>query len=274
MGNDFDEIEKIEGAVLKLRRQSDDMFGDLQKAKQEELSCQRCKERLLKEKELKAVSIQTRLAAVEDVIATLPTSSRKLFNQLYSQVDEIYQLELLLLELKQRLMVAKATREEERILNALRKGSCERKRRSTDSNDDHACILSEWFQQISCVKNGSDPDTNLTMTSKDGSCIEKDRVFYWAKYEMSPNSVGSRTLRFSTRHCGICLRLCIAAPIRLSEGSPGCSPDDFSVTSDLPLEGLQLGLQRSIQDGQMAHEFVIRTVWRLIEQQMVSLTFN
>ena len=44
------------------------------------------------------------------------------FNQLYPRVDEVYQLELLLLELKQQLMVAMATREEETILKALREG--------------------------------------------------------------------------------------------------------------------------------------------------------
>ncbi|XP_022088630.1 uncharacterized protein LOC110978163 isoform X2 [Acanthaster planci] len=261
MGEENISVTNIETVIIpKLRRENDHLFEELKEAKQTELSWQRYKGHLLKTKELKAASAQTRSVGVSDVVTTLPTSSRKLFNQLYPQVDEIYHLELLLLELNQQLMVAEATREKGKILNALEKAVYEKNRAGPDDTADHACLLGEWFQQMSCVKSVSDPDLHPTMASKSESSIQKDRVFYWAKYETpSSHTDGNQTLSFSTRHCGICIRLCITAP----------NPGTMFLTSDIPLEGLQLGFQRCIRDGQLAHDFVISTVWRLIEDQIL-----
>ncbi|XP_022088631.1 uncharacterized protein LOC110978163 isoform X3 [Acanthaster planci] len=245
MGEENISVTNIETVIIpKLRRENDHLFEELKEAKQTELSWQRYKGHLLKTKELKAASAQTRSVGVSDVVTTLPTSSRKLFNQLYPQVDEIYHLELLLLELNQQLMVAEATREKGKILNALEKAVYEKNRAGPDDTADHACLLE--------------------------SSIQKDRVFYWAKYETpSSHTDGNQTLSFSTRHCGICIRLCITAPKYFNDGSPRCSPGTMFLTSDIPLEGLQLGFQRCIRDGQLAHDFVISTVWRLIEDQIL-----
>lgn len=58
---------------------------------------------------------------------------------------------------------------------------------------------------------------------------------------------------------------------KIAEGIPLTSPHNYTITSDIPLDGLQLGLLQSIKENQMAHEFVINTVWRLMENNLLPL---
>ncbi|XP_033639166.1 uncharacterized protein LOC117299687 [Asterias rubens] len=257
-------------AVVKLRRNNDAKREELMKMKEMELSLQKCKETLMERKTQISSSIREQARAVEEITSKLPPASRKLFDQLYPQVNNVYQSELLLLELNQQLMVAMARREETAILKVLQEESYV-VGDFQDEKSNHAgetCFLQEWFHQISRWKRQADPDLSPGKPSVEKHRINEDRVFYWAKYETLPFSHGG-VLCFSTRHCGMCIRLRIESPRKIAEGIPLASLHNYTITSDVPLDGLQLGLLQSIKENQMAHDFVINTLWRLMENNLL-----
>ncbi len=95
------------------------------------------------------------------------------FDQLYPQVYNVYQLELLLLELNQQLMVAMARREETAILKVLQEESC-KVGDFQDKKSHHAgamCFLQEWFHQISRWKSQADPDLSPGNSSKESKFL-------------------------------------------------------------------------------------------------------